>query len=340
MVQNMFNQLVKNLLTLLLTFCLIFTNGFVYIQTANAKVINEQKIAPSNSSSYDWEEIDKLLANQIRKSRQNAENFAREELDNYVDELMIDVDKKFLDWYFNFFYQKFIIEYGGVISWIAFKLDEPLKVFRAEDEKNLKTNQLIEKRLTDNFYNKFQEVVFTESAQKKFQKIIERTGKMYGNSMGLVFANVKNSYKIPDEDWNNHLGDLATLIYDTGNSQSSLSIESLASSALTEGAVIGALIGTKLFSNIAVKAGSKLAVKGGASLALKLADPLLAIGFVVWDVWDYTKMVEKSRTPLRKNILDYLTELKNKTLDDSTIGIVPALEEIEAQIINKLPSYS
>jgi len=346
MVKNMFNPLGKILTILLLTVCLIFTDSFTHIKTAYADVINEQKISLNDKCNYNnnWKEIDKLLADKIRNTREFAENFATEELNNYVEELMVDVDHKFLDWYFNFFYQKFIIEYGGVVSWIAFKLDEPLKVFRAKDEKNLNASEVIEKRLIENFYKKFQEIVFTESAKKKFQKIIERTGQMYGNSMSLVFADVKNSYQIADEDWNNHLGDLATLIYDTGNSKSSLSIESLTSSALTEGAVIGAFIGTKLLSKVAVKASSKVAVKSGTSIALsttaKLADPLFAIGFLVWDVWDYTKMVEKSRPTLRQNILDYLTELKNQTLYDSTIGIVPALEEIEAQVINKLPSYS
>lgn len=67
---------------------------------------------------------------------------------------------------------------------------------------------------------------------------------------------------------------------------------------------------------------------------------MLAIGFVIWDVWDYSKMVEKSRPTLRQNILDYLTALKNQTLYDSSVEIIPALEEIEAQLINKLPSYS
>lgn len=336
----MFNQIGKFLTILLLTFCLTFTNSFLFIKTANADVINDQKTSLSNNSNYDWKKIDTLLADQIRKSLEVAEKFATEELDNYIDELMVDVDHKFLDWYFSFFQQKFIIEYGGVISWIGFKLDEPLKVFRAEDEKNLNASKLIEKRLTEDFYNKFQEVVFTESAQKKFKKIIERTGNTYGNSISLVFADIKNSYKIPDEDWNNHLGDLVTLIYDTGNSKSSLSVKSLASSALTEGAIVGAVFSAKLLSNIAIKASSKLAVKGGVSLAFQLADPLLAIGFVIWDVWDYSKMVEKSRTPLRQNIFDYLTELKNKTLYDSIEGIIPALEEIEAQLLNKLPSNS
>jgi len=346
MVKNMFNPLGKILTILLLTVCLIFTDSFTHIKTAYADVINEQKISLNDKCNYNnnWKEIDKLLADKIRNTREFAENFATEELNNYVEELMVDVDHKFLDWYFNFFYQKIIVEYGSVISWIAFKADEPLKVFRAKDEKNLKTNQLIEKRLTDNFYNKFQQVVFSESAQKKFQKIIQRTGTIYGNSMSLVFADVKNCNKIPDEDWNNHLGDLAKLIYNTGNNESSLSIESLGSSVLTEGAIVGAVFGTKLLSNLAIKASSKVAVKSGTSIALsttaKLADPLLAIGFVVWDVWDYTKMVKKSRPILRQNILDYLTELKNQTLYDSTIGIVPALEEIEAQVINKLPSYS
>jgi hypothetical protein len=339
----MSNQLVKKLLTLLLTFSLIFINDFVYIKTASANVINEKNISVSNNSNYDWNKIEKLLVDQIENSLKVAENFATEELDNYIEELMVNVDQKFLDWYFSFFNQK-LMEYGGAISWIGFKLDEPLKKFREKDEKNLNASEVIEKRLTEDFYNKFQELVFTESAQKKFQKIIERTGNIYGSSISLVFANVKNSYKITDEDWNNHLGELAQLIYNTGNSQSSLSVESLSSSVLTETTVIGSLIGAKLFSNLAIKASTKFAIKSGASLALsttlKLVDPLAAIAFVVWDVWDYTKMVENSRPTLRQNIFDYLIELKNNTLYDSTIGIVPILEEIQAQVMNKLPSIS
>ncbi|MGI0480496.1 hypothetical protein ACN4EE_06865 [Geminocystis sp. CENA526] len=338
----MFNQLGKILTILLLTFCLIFTNGFVYVQTANAKVINEQKI--SNNSNYDWNKIDKLLVQKIKDIGDKTEQFAEEELNNYVDELMIDVDHKFLDWYFGFFQQK-LMEYKSIIDWIAFKLDEPLKVLRKEDEKNLNSKKIIEKRLTEDFYNKFQELVLNKSAQKDFKNIIETTGKIYRNSMSLVFADIKNYYKIPDEDWNNHLGDLATLIYDTGNSQSSLSVESLSSYSLTEMFILGsATIGAKLFSNIAIKASSKVAVKSGASIALsttaELVNPLVAIGFVIWEVWDYRKIVEKSRTPLRQNILDYLKELKNRTLYDSNVGIIPALEEIEAQVIEQLLSHS
>lgn len=297
----MFNQLTKILTVLFVIFCLIFSDGFLCVKTAYADVINNDEINFINKDKYDWSKIDKLLADEVRNSLFMAEEFATEELDNYINKLMVNVDEKFLNWYFSFWNQKGM-EYGSSFDWVVLKLDEPLKVFRKEDEKNLNSGEVINKRLTKNLYKKFQELVFTESAQQELKKIIERTGKLYGRSISLVFADVKNYYKIADQDWDNHLGELAKLIYDTGNSKSSLSIESLSSSLLTETAVIGAVIGAKLFSNVAIKAGSKLMVKSGSFVVLsttsQLVDPLLAIGFI------------------------------------------PALEEIEAELINKLPSFS
>ncbi len=339
---NIIDRLTKNLTILLLTIILVFNNHLLFLKPAVADIINNNKIAFLDDKNYDWAKIDKSLTDKIKDSLLVAEEFATEELDDYIDELMVNVDQDFLDWYFSFFNQK-SIEYGGVISWVGFKLDKRLKLLRKEDEKNLNSSEIIAKRLTRKFYDKFQELVFTKSAQKDLKKIIERTGKIYGNSISLVFADIKNDYKIDDRDWDSHLGELAQLIYNTGNSKSSLSLQSLGSSLLTETTIVGAVIGAKLFSNIALKAGSKLAVKGGTSVAVsttaKLIDPLLAIGFVAWDVWDYKNMVADSRPILRKNILDYLTEFKNQILQDPEIGIVPKLEEIEYELIKQLPSF-
>lgn len=336
---TIFNQLAKKATIILVIICLIFSQFLIDVKIAYSEVINKNNIAIADAKLTDWYDVDKRLVENMKKSLKSAEDFASEELDNYIDKLMVNVDERFLNWYFNFWYQK-AIEYGGALSWIVFKLDEPLKVFRKEDEKNLNSSEVIQKRLTEDFYNKFQELVFTKSSQKEFIKIIERTGNLYGHSVEIGVAEVKNLYKIPDEDWDGHLGELANLIYNTGNSKSGLSADNFGSALLTQTTVVGAtVIGAKLFSNVALKAGSKLAVKGGASVAIsatQLIDPILAIGFIAWDVWDYNNMVTNSRPILRQNILDYLTEFKYQTLQNPEIGIVPNLEEIQNSLITKI----
>jgi len=67
-------------------------------------------------------------------------------------------------------------------------------------------------------------------------------------------------------------------------------------------------------------------------------DPLLAVGLLVWDVWDYDKMVNESRPVLRQNILDYLNEVKWSILCSPENSIMAAIEDVEGKIITGLES--
>ncbi len=143
---------------------------------------------------------------------------------------------------------------------------------------------------------------------------------------------VKSSYHVPDLEWENHLGQLLTIAYNSGTSKGSLSPDSLNSNLLTKTSVAAtAVIGAKLTAKFAGKA-TAIALKTAA----KFADPLLVIGFIAWDIWDYNKMVEKSRPEMRKNILDYFTELKY-SIDNS---IISTIDEVQSQLEKGITSLS
>ncbi|MBC6480851.1 MAG: hypothetical protein GDA56_26810 [Hormoscilla sp. GM7CHS1pb] len=59
------------------------------------------------------------------------------------------------------------------------------------------------------------------------------------------------------------------------------------------------------------KAGAKIASKTGATLAGKigsqLLDPIVGIGIIIWDVWDYHNTVKVDRPILHNNVLSPVT---------------------------------
>jgi len=85
------------------------------------------------------------------------------------------------------------------------------------------------------------------------------------------------------------------------------------------------------------KAGAKIASKTGATLAGKigsqLLDPIVGIGIIIWDVWDYHNTVKIERPILHDNIADYLQEVKCSLLYNSENGIMKAIGEIESEIM-------
>ena len=102
-----------------------------------------------------------------------------------------------------------------------------------------------------------------------------------------------------------------------------------------------AAIGTKLAAKFAERATAKISAKAGASVATqagaKLLNPILGVGFLVWEVWDYQEMVDQSRPQLRQNISDYLEELKYSILSGED-GILSAISEVEYDLYRKIQS--
>ena len=101
--------------------------------------------------------------------------------------------------------------------------------------------------------------------------------------------------------------------------------------------IVGTAVGSKLAVNFAVKAAAKIVGKASGAILAKVGaqiiDPVLGIGILAWDVWDYNNMVKQSRPVLRQNILDYLTEVKLSILYSPENSIMAAIEEVEGKIM-------
>ncbi len=337
----MSNNLFKKTIIFLLATLLFWSQFPLNNQPLKASANDEQMLAlaENNPQSYDWNEIDQQLSNNLRVARLNTEELAQFELNAWKRELMKKVDDEFLDWYYGYFNQK-AMEFGIPFAWLAFKLDQPFDNLSREDEKDLNAGGIIEKRMVEDFNRKFQELVLDTEAEELLKEKIERIGITYATAIGTQFSKVKAQYQVSDPEWEEHLGNLAQLIYNTGNSESDLSAAGLNSNLSTKVfAATTITVGTKVAAKLAGKAVGKTATKAGASVAAKagaqLLDPILAVGFLVWDVWDYQNMVDQSRPELRRNISDYLEELEYSILagEDS---IISGLSAVEADLYRNL----
>jgi hypothetical protein len=287
--------------------------------------------------------VDKELIDAVRRVHDSTEEFATYELNDWVNNLMSKVDDKFLNWYFSYFNQK-AMEFGVPFAWLTFNVDF-LNLLKKEDETHLNANKILQKRMIEDLQNKFSELVLSpEEAQTSLSRLTERVASNYASALGMQLATIKNSYKIPDREWERYLNTLASIIYDTGASNYSLSPESITSNLATKSVIVAtAGIGGKLALNFAAKAAAKIAAKAGGAIATKVAaqliDPFLAVGILIWDTWDYNNMVNESRPVLRQNILDHLNEIKLSILDSPENSMIAAIEEVEHKILTALESH-
>lgn len=349
-----YSNLIKRLISIKLVLLLIWTNTFPIIGLATANAVSlqphqTQLSYPVVQSANNWYEMDRYLADAVRAAHDTTEEYAAAELNRWVAELMKKVDNQFLNWYFDFFHQK-ATEDGVPFAWLAFKADI-FQLLRGEDEKNLDADQVIQKRMLEEFNSKFKQLVLDREAEENLKIGIEQIAKNYASAIAVQFGQIKAIYHVPDQDWEKHLDKISQVIYDTGTSQSSLARESLISlfaqqifmaTTVVIATKLSAKFGGKAISKLAVDATSKLALEGGISaiggVGLKLIDPLLAVGFLAWNIWDYQHMVSNSRPELRQNISDYLNELKASIFNDPDNSIMAAIEEVEHKLLANLES--
>jgi hypothetical protein len=197
----------------------------------------------------------------------------------------------------------------------------------------------------EDFNHKFQELVLNDEAEKNLKLIVENIGRNYASSLGIKFAQVKYYYKIDNYEWEKHLNQISQLIYNTGNNESTLEAESFNSNLFTKTFVattttislkLAANFASKTVSKIALKTGSKIAAETILSTATKLIEPILIVGFLAWDVWDYNQMVAKSQPELRENISDYLNEVKQPIIE----AITDTIRNVERKFLDAIESQS
>ncbi|MGH8001768.1 MAG: hypothetical protein ACREPR_20665 [Brasilonema sp.] len=283
-------------------------------------------------------DIDQALVTALTNAHSQSESFASEQLDKWVEELMSRVDESFFDWYFNYFNQK-KMELSAPFTWLY------SAVIHWTNEKKPSPGQAVAEKLTEDFQTEFaKRVLRPKIAQLEFEKITRDSVNLYLAEVGKNISNIQSSYKIPQGDWERYLGDIAVTINDMEGNISNLSLKVLTggSTYLLAKAMIPAVtkVGSKIAISFAGKTSAKMAAKTGGVVAGKigaqLLDPIVGVGIIIWDVWDYNHTVAVEKPRLREAIHDYLQQVKLSLLENPENGIMVAVNQVENGILKSM----
>ncbi|NES87440.1 MAG: hypothetical protein F6K10_42385, partial [Moorea sp. SIO2B7] len=287
----------------------------------------------------DKNEIDQAIVTVIENSLTNAKSFASAELDNWVDKLMSRVDNSFFPWYFDYINQKkmefsapFIYLSSAVSHWI--------------NTNNPPPKQVVAEKLTEDFQTEFtKRVLRPRIAQLELERITKQTTEQYLDELSKNISAIQGSYNIPQGQWERYLDEIAVTINDTEGNSSDLSMKVLvggSSYLLAKGIIIptATKMIPKVITYTAGKAGAKMAAKTGGAVAAKLGvqflDPIVGVGIIIWDVWDYNHTVKVDKPILRGAIFDYLTQVKYQLLDNHKDSIMAAVYQLESDILDSI----
>ncbi|MGK7877910.1 MAG: hypothetical protein AB4426_32770 [Xenococcaceae cyanobacterium] len=288
----------------------------------------------------DLSKVNQAVEAAINKAHASAETFASKELDAWEEELIPRVDN-FLDWYFSYFNQK-KIEFTTPLKWVSSAIAYKF------NPSSPSPNQAVSEKFTEDFQGEFaKRVLIPKNAQMRLEVLTTDTINLYLSELGNNFNEVQSSYQIPQGQWDRYLNDISITINDTEGNISNLSLKVLAGggSYLIAKPLIVKLaskVGSKVSANFAGKAAGKVAAKTGGAvtseLGVSLIDPVVGIGILIWDVWDYSHTVEVERPILRNNILDYLKNVKRSLLTNPENGVMAAIYQLESGILKSLQS--
>lgn len=274
----------------------------------------------------------------INKSHALAENFASKELDTWEGELNGRVDS-FLDWYFDYFNQKtmeFATPFKFIISAVTHKFDMSA------------ASQKVAEKLTEDFQREFaKRVLVPKLAQMRLESITTETTSLYVSELGKNIKGIQSSYNIPQGEWEKYLNDIAVTINDTEGTLSNFSLRVLIGGGgyiVAKPLLIGLAgkVGSKVMTKFAGKAAAKMAAKTGGTVAgqlgVSLIDPIVGVGILIWDIWDYDHTVKVERPILRAHIVEYLKDVKKSLLTNPESGIMAAIYQLESGILKSLQS--
>lgn len=290
-------------------------------------------------SSTGWSKVDESVIKALKDARKSTENYANQELEVWVNELMERVDSSFLDWYFGYFNQK-KIEYTSFFTGINANLQSWLNISSDQPEER------VAEVITEEFQTEFaKRVLRPQIAQLQLERITNETVRYYLNEVEDNIRQIPVKYQLPEGDWNRYLSDIAINLYDTEGEPSSLSLKTLAGGGAYFAlkpliAPTLPIISSKVVSKLAGKAGAKIATKTGGVIAGKIGGALLdvtvGVGIILWDVWDNKNTASLEKPIMRENLADYLQEVKNSLLDNPDTGIMSAVDKIQNKIVDSV----
>ena len=287
---------------------------------------------------FDWKILDESIITAIKNADVTAQNFAEAKLDDWVNGLMVNVDGSFLDWYFNYFNQK-KLEFSAPFIWAS------SAVAHWVDSNQPSPEQVVVEKMTEDFQLEFaKRVLRPKIAQFEIESITNDTVNVYVSQLEKNISSIQGKYHIPQGNWERYLNEIAITINESEGVTSNLTLKTLVgggSYLFVKTAIpIAAKVGSKIATTFAGKAGAKMAAKTGGMVAGKigaeLLDPIVGIGILIWDLWDYNHTVSINRPILRASILEYLHQVKHSLLNNPTNGIMASINQLESGILKSV----
>jgi hypothetical protein len=278
----------------------------------------------------DWSKVNKEVRQIMEDARLQAETYASRELDNWIEGNMKRVDENFLEWYFGYWTQQKL----GLQALLS-------EVWHWVDSDSPSAAEKITLVVQEEFSNR---VIRPVISQSQIETIVDNTVNEYTEIIREKISKIPKKYEIKEADWDRYLGSISILI--TGieaNRAVPLSLKAVIAGVAAGGIIafqalkpIIIKIGSKVSARLAAKSAGALAAKTGSQVAAKTGGKFLgtiiAIGIIIWDVWDHYSTKRKAMPVLRRNIHDYLKEVKESILHDPEYGIITVIYQLEKGI--------
>lgn len=283
----------------------------------------------------DWSQVNKAVADALKAAREETENLASEKLDQWINEKMKRVDNVFLEWYFGFWTQQ----------WIGLKA-----IWYKGKEWIFSNSKSAAEEITGMVQEKFTtSVIVPQTSQKQIERIISEVMNHYARALKGKLDNIPMQYEINPADWNLYIREISEI---------TTTVDADRSVPLSLKVIFGAGVGVSLrlisslkpvIKKIVAKISTKLAAKKAASIAIKkggqvaarfggrFLGPIVAIGIIIWDIWDHRNNVKVAKPKLRQSILDYFKEVKHLLLNDDRYGIMTIIYRMEQRILENNP---
>ncbi|MDT9180605.1 MAG: hypothetical protein P5702_23860 [Limnospira sp. PMC 1291.21] len=272
-----------------------------------------------NMVAFVGSEDQKAFDQACQTAYKEAQEYAKQELDKWKDELINRIDTDFLNWYFSYFNQK-KQEINTLFQFAGQNIINGFNQYRV--------NEQIKNSVNDNLQREFyRRVVSPESVESEFKTIVLDTTELY---LKLLSRQLKD-FDIDNKDdqnaeseWHQNLKEIKARL-ENEQGEESLPV-----------VVIGGMATTKLLGNLAAKMGSKAAATVISSQLAAMIDPLVGFGLLAFDYWDYRNGVEQNKQRLRCDLVKSLDQLENTLLKNPKFGVMSAVNELEKKIKNSL----
>jgi len=327
------------LVLVLASILLVSRAGRFFSPGSSTRTAPAEPVIVAAPPPIDWSRVEAAVVAAAAEARRHAEQYAAEQLDAWTRQMLARIDDDFLPWYFGYWNQQAI---GLKACWQGVKYE--LAGYVTADATPSPAEQMVQDIQTE-FANR---VLHPESAQLRLEQITRQAIALYLAELGDRLKDVQVRYSIPPQQWDRYLEGIATGVQRTdGNRQVPLSLKAVTASTVGAAVILtrslaklaarcevrlAAGAAERPIAGLAGRAASKVAARAGG----KILGPVVAAGVIVWDVWDHHRTVAQNQPILREALAEYLFLQNDALLHDPQTGVLAAMHEVEAGIVQSL----